>query len=98
MEEKKLISVKQIVDGFNNLAKLKDSFGENSTFWIGLVESINKKMNMDLLDAISNHKDVLYTEVILQYLKNDNCTVDINEVRKYIKKEKYVALIEKYNN
>ena len=98
MEEKKLISVKNIVDGFKSLIKVKDALGENSTFWLGLIDGINKKMNMDFLDAFENHKEVLYTEVIIQYLMNDNCRVDINEVRKYIKKEKYVSLIEKYNN
>ncbi len=98
MKENTLISVKNIVDGFKYLLKVKDCFGEKSTFWIGLVEGINKKMNMDLLDALENHKEVLYTEVILQYINNENCKVDIDEVRKYIKKEKYVALIERFNN
>lgn len=98
MKENTLISVKNIVDGFKYLLKVKDCFGEKSTFWIGLVEGINKKMNMDLLDALQNHKEVLYTEVILQYINNENCKVDIEEVRKYIKKEKYVALIERFNN
>ena len=98
MKENTLISVKNIVDGFKYLLKVKDCFGEKSTFWIGLVEGINKKMNMDLLDALENHKEVLYTEVILQYINNENCNVDIEEVRKYIKKEKYVALIERFNN
>ena len=98
MKENTLISVKNIVDGFKYLLKVKDCFGEKSTFWLGLVEGINKKMNMDLLDALQNHKEVLYTEVILQYINNENCNVDIEEVRKYIKKEKYVALIERFNN
>lgn len=98
MKENTLISVKNIVDGFKYLLKVKDCFGEKSTFWLGLVEGINKKMNMDLLDALENHKEVLYTEVILQYINNENCKVDIEEVRKYIKKEKYVALIERFNN
>ena len=87
MKENTLISVKNIVDGFKYLLKVKDCFGEKSTFWLGLVEGINKKMNMDLLDALENHKEVLYTEVILQYINNENCKVDIDEVRKYIKKE-----------
>ena len=98
MKENTLISVKNIVDGFKYLLKVKDCFGEKSTFWLGLVEGINTKMNMDLLDALENHKEVLYTEVILQYINNENCKVDIEEVRKYIKKEKYVALIERFNN
>ena len=98
MKENTLISVKNIVDGFKYLLKVKDCFCEKSTFWLGLVEGINKKMNMDLLDALENHKEVLYTEVILQYINNENCKVDIDEVRKYIKKEKYVALIERFNN
>ena len=98
MKENTLISVKNIVDGFKYLLKVKDCFGEKSTFWLGLVEGINTKMNMDLLDALQNHKEVLYTEVILQYINNENCKVDIEEVRKFIKKEKYVALIERFNN
>jgi transcriptional regulator with XRE-family HTH domain len=98
MKENTLISVKNIIDGFKYLLKVKDCFGEKSTFWLGLVEGINTKMNMDLLDALENHKEVLYTEVILQYINNENCKVDIDEVRKYIKKEKYVALIERFNN
>ena len=57
MEEKKLISVKNIVDGFKSLIKVKDALGENSTFWLGLIEGINKKMNMDFLDAFENHKE-----------------------------------------
>ena len=40
MKENTLISVKNIVDGFKYLLKVKDCFGEKSTFWLGLVEGI----------------------------------------------------------
>lgn len=93
--KRKLINVSDIIFGFEAMETIKNSFGEDSLFYKGMIEGINKIMNMDIEDALINHKDVLYTEVILQSIIFDNKTVSIDDVKKHIKNEKMVNIIEK---
>ena len=46
-KNRKLIKVESIVEGFKYLEKVKDSFGENSDFYKGIVEGISNKMNFN---------------------------------------------------
>lgn len=97
------IKVSKIVDGFNHLMQLKECFGEHSQFYTGAIDGINKSMNMDIESHIRNeqHLDVLYTEVILQYVI-EGFSVDLVEVETYIQNKKMINIIssyiDKYNN
>jgi len=92
---RKLLSVKDIIIGFEHLKDVKRCFGENSLFYKGMINGINKEMNFDFEDGINNYPDVMYTEVILQAIINENKTVNIDEVKMYIKNPKMIEIITK---
>ena len=92
---RKLISVKDIIIGFEHLKDVKRCFGEESLFYKGMINGINKEMNFDFEDGIENYPDVMYTEVILQAIINENKTVNMDEVKTYIKNPKMIDIISK---
>ena len=94
MNENKMIKVENIVEGFNSIENVKKCFGEHSTFYKGMVQGINNLMNIDFEEALEKYKEVLYTEVIIQYILN-GYKVDLDEVRKYITKEHLINEITK---
>ena len=93
-KNRKLIKVENIVNGFNHLASLKDCFGENSTFYKGIIKGISTEMNFNFEEALSVNPQVLYTEVVIQYILN-GYVVDIEEARTWINNEKYINEIKK---
>ena len=93
-KNRKLIKVENIVNGFNHLASLKDCFGENSTFYKGIIKGISTEMNFNFEEALSVNPQVLYTEVVIQYILN-GYVVDIDEARMWINNEKYINEIKK---
>ena len=93
-KNRKLIKVENIVNGFNHLASLKDCFGENSTFYKGIIKGISTEMNFNFEEALSVNPQILYTEVVIQYLLN-GYVVDIEEARTWINNEKYINEIKK---
>ena len=93
-KKRKLIKVENIVNGFNHLASLKDCFGENSTFYKGIIKGISTEMNFNFEEALSVNPQILYTEVEIQYLLN-GYVVDIEEARAWINNEKYINEIKK---
>ena len=96
--ERKLLKIKDIVAAFQDIENIKNAFGENSLFYRGMIEGISTKMNFDFEDALNNHLDILYTEVILQSIMFDNKKVNMDEVKEYIKNDRLIAIIEKKNN
>lgn len=93
-KNRKLIKVENIVNGFNHLASLKYCFGENSTFYKGIIKGISTEMNFNFEEALSVNPQILYTEVVIQYLLN-GYVVDIEEARTWINNEKYINEIKK---
>lgn len=91
---RKVISVKKIVDGFEHFNKIRDDFGENSPFYKAIIQGISEKMNFDFEDTLINNKEVLYIEAIINYL-NNGYSVDIEEAKLYITKEKFINEILK---
>ena len=94
-DRRKLISVKDIIDGFKSIENVKRCFGSESLFYKAIIEGINKKMNMDIEDALKNYKEVLYTEVILEAVDFENKTFNLDEVKYYFKNEKMISILEK---
>ena len=89
----KLIRVENIVNGFSHIAALKDEFGEDSPFYRGIMEGISYKMNFNFEETLYSNPEVLYTEVVINYLKN-GYTVCLEEARTWIKNEKYIEEIK----
>ena len=96
------ISIKSIIEGFDHILKVKECFGEHSTFYKGMIKGINTEMNMELEDHLNNpnHLEVLYTEVIIQFLI-EGYKVNMIDAETYIKNDKMLEIIknkiEKYN-
>lgn len=96
-KKRKRISVVNIVTGFEHIAKLKDCFGEESTFYRGMIDGISNNMNFDFEATLAKNPEVLYTEVIIQYLHN-GYKVDLEEAKQWITNEKYLNEIRKRMN
>lgn len=96
-EKRKEINISNILKGFKALEDLKLFFGSNSTFYVGAIEGINSKMNIDFEKSIKDDyiKEVLIAEVIIQYLM-DGYTINESEVNRVIKSDKMRKTIKKY--
>jgi len=94
--ERKLMSIKDIEKGFQAIKDVGKYFGKESYFYKGMIEGINNKMNLDLEELLSKneYREALVTEVLLQGIMLGNYYVDINEVKSYFIKTKYVEYIE----
>ena len=66
-------------------------------FFTGMVEGINRKMNIDLLEYLKkrNTREVLWAEALIQGILAGR-TVDMNEVEANFTNKKMVAEIKKY--
>ncbi len=64
------IKVQSIVEGFDHLNKLKNSFGSHYTFYKGMIEGFNRRMSINIERSLqdSYEKEVMITEVIIQYI------------------------------
>lgn len=95
---RKLLLISDILKGFESIKNIKKYFGENSLFYVGMIEGINSKMNMDLESALNNNLEVLVAEVILQSLTMSNYIVDLDEVNSYFTNKKLrTIIIDKVN-
>lgn len=93
-KRRKLIKVESIVEGFNYIKKVKECFGEDSDFYQGIVEGISIKMNFDFEETLKINPQVLYTEVIINYILN-GYIIDVEEAKQWITNEKYINEILK---
>ncbi|MBR3004129.1 MAG: helix-turn-helix transcriptional regulator, partial [Lachnospiraceae bacterium] len=58
--ERRLMRLEDVVTGFRYIESIGKLFGESCTFFTGMIEGINEKMNMDLLTYL---KDPMTREV-----------------------------------
>ena len=89
--------IQDAIDGFAHLEAVGKCFGENCTFYTGMIEGINTKMNIDILEYLRDpkYREIMYAEVILQWIL-DGKTVDIDEADALLKNKKMVDMIRKY--
>ena len=66
--ERRLMRTEDVINGFRCIENIGKFFGEDSTFFIGMVEGINEKMNIDLLSCLKDPmtREILYAEVLIQ--------------------------------
>ena len=95
--ERRLMRVEDVISGFECIENIGKYFGENSTFFTGMVEGINEKMNLDLLAYLKdpNTREVLYAEVLIQGIL-DGRTVDMDEIGSTLKNKKMVETVRRY--
>ena len=97
-KNRKRLLVKDIEKGLKSIEDIKRYFGEESLFYRGMIEGINKKMNMDLEDALKNHFEILVAEVILQSIASGKYYVDLDECEIYFSNKKMYEYIKNEMN
>ena len=97
LAKRRRMRVADVVEGFAHIEAIGRCFGEDSTFFTGMVEGINRKMNIDLLTSLRNAKtrEAMIVEVLIQGIMN-GYTLDMDEVRVYVKNPRMIEAIEGY--
>ena len=54
--------------GFKNIKEIKEYFGEDSLFYLGMIHGISELMNFDFEKLLAENINILYKEVIIQAL------------------------------
>ncbi len=95
--ERRLMRLEDVVAGFQCMERIGTLFGEDCTFFTGMVEGINEKMNMDLLTYLKDPKarEALYAEVLIQGILSGR-TVDMDEIEAGFRSGKMVEVIRSY--
>ena len=95
--ERRLMRLDDVVTGFRYIESVGALFGEDSTFFTGMIEGINEKMNIDILAYLKDRKtrEVMYAEVLIQGILAGR-TVDMDEIEANFKNEKMVGTIRRY--
>ena len=95
--ERRLMPLEDVIIGFECIEDVGKYFGEDSTFFKGMVEGINEKMNIDLLTYLKDPmtREVLYAEVLIQAILAGR-TVDMDEIEASFQNKKMVETIRKY--
>ena len=97
MNDRRLMRVEDVIIGFEHLEDIGRCFGENCTFFTGMIEGINSKMNIDILEYLHNEKtrEVMWAEVLIQGILAGR-TVDMSEVESTFTNRKMVDTIRSY--
>jgi transcriptional regulator with XRE-family HTH domain len=97
MDFNKKIYVKDIKNGIENLSNLGNLIGKDNTVYIGMVEGINNKMNINLEECLSNpfKKEALVAEIIVQDMMN-GAYADISDIKSNIEHEHWLDMICDY--
>ncbi len=95
--ERKLMRLDDVKTGFQYMESIGKLFGEDCTFFVGMIEGINEKMNIDLLTYLKDPmtREVMYAEVLIQGILSGR-TVDMDEIEANFQNEKMVKAIRRY--
>ena len=97
LNERRLLRVEDVIIGFEHLEDIGRLFGENCTFYTGMIEGINTKMNIDILAYLKepSTREVMWAEVLIQGIMAGR-TVDMNEVEATFTNRKMVETIRNF--
>ena len=95
--DRRLIKLEDVMTGFQYMESIGRLFGEDSTFFVGMIEGINEKMNIDLLTYLKDPmtREVMYAEVLIQGILSGR-TVDMDEIEANFQNEKMANTIRRY--
>ncbi|MBR5741986.1 MAG: helix-turn-helix transcriptional regulator [Firmicutes bacterium] len=95
--ERRLMRLEDVKTGFRYLESIGKLFGEDCTFFTGMIEGINEKMNMDILTYLKDPKtrEVMYAEVLIQGILSGR-TVDMDEIDADFENRRMVDTIRRY--
>ena len=97
LNDRRLMRVEDVIIGFEHLEDIGRCFGENCTFFTGMIEGINPKMNIEILAYLKekNTREVMWAEVLIQGIMAGR-TVDMNEVEATFTNRTMVEVIRGY--
>ena len=95
--ERRLMRLEDVTTGFQYMESIGKLFGEDCTFFVGMIEGINEKMNIDLLTYLKDPmtREVMYAEVLIQGILSGR-TVDMDEIEANFQNKKMVKEIRRY--
>ena len=95
--ERKMMRLEDVSTGFHYLESIGKLFGEDCTFFTGMIKGINETMNMDLLTYLKNPvtREVMYAEVLIQGILSGR-TVDMEEIEAGFTNKNMVETIRRY--
>ena len=95
--ERRLMRLDDVVTGFEYMESIGRLFGEDCSFFTGMIEGINEKMNMDLLTYLKDPmtREVMYAEVLIQGILSGR-TVDMDEIEANFQNRHMVETIRRY--
>ncbi len=95
--ERRLIRLEDVEEGFRCMERIGELLGADCTFFTGMVEGINEKMNIDLLSylKVPATREVLYAEVLIQGILSGR-TVDMGEIEEGLNNKTMVETIRGY--
>lgn len=95
--ERRLMRLDDVVAGFENIESVGRLFGEECTFYTGMIEGINEKMNIDILAYLKDPmtRDVMYAEVLIQGILSGR-SVDMDEIEARFVNKMMVGTIRGY--
>ena len=96
-KERRLMRLEDVVTGFQYLEDIGKLFGEDCSFFTGMIEGINEKMNMDILSYLKDPmtREVMYAEVLIQGILSGR-TVDLEEIDAAFRNRHMVETIRRY--
>ena len=95
--ERRLMRLDDVITGFQYMESIGRLFGEDCSFFTGMIEGINEKMNMDLLTYLKDPmtREVMYAEVLIQGILSGR-TVDMDEIEANFRNRHMVETIRRY--
>ncbi len=95
--ERRLMPLEDVLEGFRCIESIGALFGEDSTFFTGMVEGINQKMNIDLLAYLKDPRarEAMIAEVLIQGIMSGR-TVDMEEIEAAFQNKRMVETIRGY--
>ena len=95
--ERRLMRLDDVVTGFEYMESIGRLFGEDCSFFTGMIEGINEKMNMDLLTYLKDPmtREVMYAEVLIQGILSGR-TVDMEEIEAGFTNISMIETIRRY--
>ena len=98
VERTEKFNVLDVPNGFDAMESVKKYFGENSLFYIGMIQGISKIMNFNFEEALQKNRRILYLEVIISAV-NSGYYIDKEEVEELFKDNyKTYEIIKSYDN
>ena len=95
--ERRMMRLEDVLTGFQYIESIGRLFGEDCTFFTGMIEGINSKMNIDLLSYLKDPmtRDVMVAEVLIQGILYGR-TVDMDEIEAGFRNKAMVETIRRY--